>query len=225
LLDAPHHHRLVIGLGAASRLLVAVAASIAAFIGTAAKADAFDFYVLSLSWSPTWCKAEPGRVGDRQCKEQRRFIVHGLWPQNERGWPQYCRSNEPDRVPSSMMRVIGDVMPSIGLAGHEWRKHGACSGLSQERYFRLLKEAYGRIKLPATVFDGKIERRLGVDDIETLMTKANPGLPRDGVAVSCDAGKFEEIRICMTKSLGFRACDEVDRQSCRLKTVSIPSAR
>ncbi|WP_137153951.1 ribonuclease [Rhizobium sp. FKL33] len=212
---------------AACRLLtaLAMAASAAGVTGFAAKADTFDFYVLSLSWSPTWCAADAERGDNRQCKEKRRFIVHGLWPQNERGWPQFCKSSEPDRVPSSMMREIGDVMPSIGLAGHQWRKHGACSGLTQERYFRLLKEAYGKIKLPAVIFDGKIDRKLGVDEIENLMTRANPGLARDGVAISCDGGQLEEIRICMTKSLSFKACDEVDRKSCRAKSVSIPSAQ
>lgn len=210
---------------AARRIAFAVAASVAALSGSAAKADSFDFYVLSLSWSPTWCGAKPERADDRQCEEKRRFIVHGLWPQNERGWRQYCKSDEPDRVPSSMMRDIADVIPSIGLAGHEWRKHGTCSGLTQERYFRLLKDAYSKIKLPPVIFDGRIDRKLGVDEIETLMTKANPGLARDGVAVSCDAGKLEEIRICLTKSLGFRACDEVDRKSCRARSVTIPSAQ
>lgn len=210
---------------AAVRLLVALTASIAGFSGSAAKAESFDFYVLSLSWSPSWCAANPGRADDAQCEEKRRFIVHGLWPQNERGWPQFCKSDEPERVPSAMMREIGDVMPSIGLAGHQWRKHGACSGLSQQRYFRLLEDAYRRIKLPAVMFDGKIDRRIAVDEIEALMTRANPGLPRDGVAVSCSDGRLEEIRICLTKSLGFRSCEEVDRQSCRAKSVVIPSAQ
>jgi ribonuclease T2 len=207
------------------RLLVAAAALVAAMETTAARADSFDFYVLSLSWSPTWCGAKADRADDRQCEEKRRFIVHGLWPQNEKGWPQFCKSSEPDRVPRSMMREIGDVMPSIGLAGHQWRKHGACSGLSQDRYFRLLKEAYGKIKLPPVIFDGRTDRKLATDEIETLMTKANPGLARDGVSVSCDAGQLEEIRICMTKSLDFRACEEVDRKSCRARIVSIPSAQ
>lgn len=212
-------------MGADLRLAIAIAAVVLAPWGSTAKAADFDFYVLSLSWSPTWCAAKRERADDRQCEENRRFIAHGLWPQNERGWPQFCTSNEPDRVPSSMMRVIGDIMPSIGLAGHEWRKHGVCSGLTQDRYFRLLKEAYGRIKLPAVIFDGKIDRRLSVDEIETLMSKANPGLTRDGLAISCEAGQLEDIRICMTKSLGFRPCEEVDRQSCRAKTVRIPSAQ
>lgn len=210
---------------AVRRRLIGIAASVACLLGSTAKADPFEFYVLSLSWSPTWCGDNANRADERQCQEKRRFIVHGLWPQNERGWPQFCDSDEPDRVPSSMMREIGDVMPSIGLAGHEWRKHGACSGLSQDRYFRLLKQAYGKIKLPAAIFDGKIDRRLSVDEIEALMTKANPGLPRDGVAVTCDEGELDEMRICMSKSLGFRPCEEVDRQSCRARNVNIPSVQ
>ena len=53
----------------------------------------FDFYVLSLSWSPSFCEAasERGRSGrsqDVQCGGRPfSFVVHGLWPQYERGFP------------------------------------------------------------------------------------------------------------------------------------------
>src|SRR5580692_9741169 len=49
----------------------------------------FDYYLLSLSWSPAFCLSSPGAA---ECNGPRRFgfIVHGLWPQYERGWPQNC---------------------------------------------------------------------------------------------------------------------------------------
>ena len=193
--------------------------------GDAARADDFDFYVLSLSWSPSWCSANDRGGRTAQCNGRRSYglVVHGLWPQNERGWPEDCASDEPDRVPDSLLRGYYDIIPSAGLAGHEWRKHGTCSGLNQSRYFSTIRSAYTRVKLPPLVFNGQIDRRLATDDIETLMMKANPGLARDGIAIGCDHGQLSEIRICLTKSLDFRGCPQVDRNACRQRIVSLPA--
>jgi ribonuclease T2 len=189
-----------------------------------AQAADFDFYVLSLSWSPTWCATNDPDGQTAQCSGKRRYglIVHGFWPQNERGWPQDCRSSEPDRVPNSLLRGYYDLIPSAGLAGHEWRKHGTCSGLTQQRYFGQLRAAFSKVKMPPVIYNGSIDRRLKTDDIEDLLTNFNPGLQRSGISIACDRGKLSEIRICMTKSLDFRACAEVDHQACRQQIITLP---
>ena len=54
----------------------------------------FDFYVLSLSWSPSFCEAagERGTPPQQQCGARPySFVVHGLWPQYERGFPEFCQ--------------------------------------------------------------------------------------------------------------------------------------
>src|SRR5438874_4074521 len=56
----------------------------------------FDFYVLSLSWSPSFCEQASERGNDRRSGAQCggrpfSFVVHGLWPQYERGFPEYCQ--------------------------------------------------------------------------------------------------------------------------------------
>ena len=203
-------------------LLIALAGLMAP---RAAIAEDFDFFVLSLSWSPSWCAGNDRDGSTAQCDGRRpyTFIAHGLWPQNERGWPEYCSSREPERVPQALASQFYDLIPSAGLAGHEWRKHGTCSGLSQRVYFDTLRAAYNKIRLPPTIFDGRMARKLAVDDIETLFARANPGLKRDGIAVGCDSGRLSEIRICMTKSLSFRACAEVDNNACRARMVSVPA--
>lgn len=191
----------------------------------AAGAGDFDFYVLSLSWSPSWCASNDRDGSTAQCDGRRpyTFIAHGLWPQNERGWPEYCRSPEPERVPQALARTLYDIIPSAGLAGHQWRKHGSCSGLSQRLFFEALRSAYRKIQLPPVIFNGQVSRRLAVADIETAFARANPGLKPDGIAVGCEASQLSEIRICMTKSLAFRACEEVDRNACRAGMVSVPA--
>ncbi|MBL0371276.1 ribonuclease [Rhizobium sp. KVB221] len=190
-----------------------------------AKAADFDYYVLSLSWSPSWCSERDPGGRTSQCNGKRRygFIAHGLWPQNERSWPENCESPEPGRVPDALARSLNDIIPSAGLAGHEWRKHGTCSGLSQRAYFNTLRAAYAKIVLPQVIFNGAIDRNISTDQIESLMIRANPGLKRDALAVTCDDGQISELRICMTKSLGFTSCPAVDRRACRQRNISIPA--
>jgi ribonuclease T2 len=45
----------------------------------------------------------------------------------------------------------------------------------------------------------------------------------DGIAVACEAGSLEEVRICLTRELDFRACAEVDRRACRQQQLSVPA--
>jgi len=195
--------------------------------GAVPRGTGFDFYVLSLSWSPTFCQSGQTRDGDPQCVKDtpRGFVVHGLWPQNESGYPQFCESSEPERVPSSIGRDLATFMPSMGLIGHQWRKHGTCSGLSQKEYFAVLAAAWNRLQMPKAYADGRRMQNDSPRDIEAAFIAANPGLSPAGIAVTCDGRRLEEVRICMTKDLQFRACGEVDRQACRIDTVTIPAAR
>lgn len=210
------------------RCLTLLLALLALPAGPALAADEagdFDFYVLSLSWSPSYCEAEGAGADPAQCRSARPrgFVVHGLWPQRERGFPERCRSGEGD-VPRAMARSLADIMPSAGLVRHEWRRHGACSGLSQAGYFALLRHAWERVAIP-TPFRGAAARRaIAPREAENAFRQANPGLTPEGVAVTCADGLLREVRICMTKNLGFRACAEVDRRACRQAKVTMPPA-
>lgn len=184
----------------------------------------FDFYVLSLSWSPSYCEAEGPEANRQQCDAGRpyAFVVHGLWPQFERGYPRNCQTSA-SKLPAGTMRSLFDIMPSAGLIRHEWREHGSCSGLDQADYFHVLRAARERVVVPDEYrrLDGY--RTVAPQDVENDFLQANPGLPADGVAVTCDRRYLREVRICMTKDLDFRACPEIDRQSCgKAKTVMPP---
>ena len=185
----------------------------------------FDFYVLSLSWSPTWCADNDAAGRTQQCRRgaDNGFIVHGLWPQNERGYPEYCRTRESDRVPEGLGRTVLDIIPSMGLVGHQWRKHGSCSGLSQKDYFAVTRAAFERIRIPADLGDGG--KRVAPEGVEKAFIAANPGLAAGGMAVTCADGQLEEVRICMDAGLSFRACPAVDRAACRAKSIEQPPIR
>ena len=111
----------------------------------------FDFYVLALSWSPSFCEAaaERGNSGRSQiqCERPYSFVVHGLWPQYERGFPEYCQRPSP-RLDRNIMTSMLDLMPAPGLIFNEWDKHGTCSGLGARAYFESVRKARAVVKIP-----------------------------------------------------------------------------
>src|SRR5436190_15489458 len=110
----------------------------------------FDFYVLSLSWSPSFCEAsgERGAVPQQQCGTRPySFVVHGLWPQYERGFPEFCQQPSP-RLDRNIVSSMLDLMPAPQLIFHEWDRHGTCSGLSPRAYFDTIRKVRAQIKIP-----------------------------------------------------------------------------
>jgi ribonuclease T2 len=186
----------------------------------------FDFYVLSLSWSPSYCEAEGEDANRQQCGAGRpyAFVVHGLWPQYERGYPQKCGTDE-SKVTSQTLRTLYDLMPSAGLIRHEWQTHGSCTGLSQSDYFDVLRAAREKVAVPAEFRRLDAYRTLSPEDAEAAFLRANAGLSADGIAVTCDRRFLRDVRICMTKNLDFRACDKVNRRSCHKARVVMPPVR
>ena len=189
-------------------------------------AGRFDFYVLSLSWAPSYCASGRPEANRQECGRNARygFIVHGLWPQNEHGYPQSCASAFSSRVPRDLGERFFDIMPGMSLIGHEWRVHGTCTGLDQDSYFRLVRKAREGIRVPAgfgTVAPG---RSIDPAGIEAAFIAANPGLDGEGIAVTCRSGRIEDVRICLTRSLRFRNCPSVDAGGCSRSRVSLPKA-
>lgn len=194
---------------------------------SSAPSGAFNFYVLSLSWSPSYCATEGRRADRQQCGRTARpysFIVHGLWPQEEEGYTRNCPTSLP-RVDSGIARSVLDIMPSTGLIRHQWRAHGACTGLSQEDYFRAVRAAWEQVRIPAEFHRIRSHRVVSPGEVEAAFLRANPGLPASGVAVTCDRRYLRDVRICMTKDLRFRSCPRVDRQACRRPSVLMPAVR
>ena len=186
----------------------------------------FDFYVLSLSWSPSFCDA----VGDRakrqaECGERPySFVVHGFWPQYEKGFPEFCQQPAP-RLDRNIVSSMLDLMPAPRLIFHEWDKHGTCSGLPARAYFETVRKARAVVKIPAEFIDVKSELMVTPDSVQEAFTKANPGLTRDGMAVGCDNKRLREVRICMTRELGFQDCPGVARRSCKRDKLIMPPVR
>lgn len=188
---------------------------------------AFDFYVLALSWSPGFCALEGDRKGRGQCRTGSGlgFVVHGLWPQYERGYPANCNASE--RSPSRLALAEAEgVFPDEGLARYEWRRHGTCSGKSPADYFRDVRRARDQVRVPDQFARGAGEQSFRAVDIERAFVAANPGLRADMMSVACRRGLLQEVRICLERDLrGFRRCPEVDQAGCGFGPVRIISVR
>lgn len=184
--------------------------------------DAFSYYVLSLSWSPTFC-AQHGSQSPEQCAGERHFgfVVHGLWPQHEKGYPQNCANSAAPTA--AQVESMLDLMPSTKLVSHEWTKHGTCSGLSTDAYLKLVREAYGRIHIPRNLVRPEKPVVTTLQEIEQWFVDANPGLTRDQFAVECK-GEVSEVRFCLQKDLALRACGSDVRSRCK-GSVRFPAVR
>jgi ribonuclease T2 len=186
----------------------------------------FDFYVLALSWSSGFCTVEGDAKGIDQCAIGRgnSFVLHGLWPQYERGFPSDCAA---ERNPSRIaMDAAKGVYDSEGLARYEWRKHGTCSGLDPRAYFLAARQAVAKIVIPEEFRRVQSERQIAPIEIERAFSAANAGLRPDTMAVACKKGVLQEVRICLSRDLrDFRPCPEVNRDSCRAQKISVPPIR
>ena len=211
--------------GLAALLLLAAGASAAEREHTA---GSFDFYVLALSWSPSWCASQGDRAAATpQCAGPRPFgfVVHGLWPQYEKGFPESCpvTVSGPER---GQVDGMLDLMPSPGLVRHQWKKHGTCSGLAPQAFFSAVRQAAGKVVIPQAFQDPQTIQMVAPAAVEAAFIAANPGLPANAIAVTCDRRRLREVRVCLDRDLkSFRACDEVDRRACRADSVQMPAVR
>lgn len=189
-------------------------------------AGEFDYYVLSLSWSPSWCSIEGDARNSPQCDEDEDFgwILHGLWPQYENGYPADCRTTF--RAPSrSQTGNMADIMGTSGLAWHQWNKHGVCSGLDSSDYYALSRLAYERIIRPPVFRQLDRSVTLPATVIEDAFLQANENLEADQITITCKQGYIQEARICLNRDLEFRTCGNDVRRDCSMSDAQFDPVR
>lgn len=159
-------------------------------------------YTLALSWSPEFCKP---RSRDRshafQCAgKQGRFglVVHGLWPEGARDWPQWCEART--ALTPADIRGAMCLMPSERLVARQWAKHGACMVKRPANYLKVIRILRSGLRLPD--YD-RISREEGLTAgrIRAAFADANPEWPEAAIAVMLSPrGWLEEIRLCYSKT-------------------------
>lgn len=186
----------------------------------------FDFYLLSLSWSPQYCSSPAGERDKIQCAGSRQynFVLHGLWPQYNNGSPQYCATNQ--RLSNALVDKMLDIMPSPRLVRHEWDRHGVCSGLSATDYFAKARNAFASIKIPQPMQSPRNARTVAPAKIRDEIVAANSGLPRDSLVVRCTGRFLSEVRVCLDKNGKATVCPQnLQRSGCRMGEIIIQPLR
>ena len=186
----------------------------------------FDYYVLAMSWSPTWCALEGDARRSPQCDAARDagWILHGLWPQYETGWPSYCRTPHAP-PPRSMTEAMAQVMGTSGLAWHQWKKHGTCSGLPAAEYYARATEAFNAVARPE-IFE-KLTKPVTLPAalVEEAFLKDNPDLVPDMLTITCRAGRIQEARLCLSKALEPVPCGRDVVRDCSLDDALLDPVR
>jgi ribonuclease T2 len=195
-------------------------------------AASFDYYALVLSWSPTYCSTPQGKKAKLQCGVGRKrdygFVVHGLWPQYKKGWPQNCPTGE-KWVSKGQIAAMLDIMPSPKLVIHEWKKHGTCSDLGQTAYFATTRELYNKLKIPKQYISPGQYTTTSPEDLKRQFMRANSWLQPEMISVQCgnrrDRATLRDLRFCFGTDLKPRACGQNERQQCKASRLIMPPAR
>jgi ribonuclease T2 len=180
----------------------------------------FDYYLLTLSWSPEFCHS-PAHAQKPECQSGHHgFVVHGLWPQYANGgYPENCSTAPGLSNPSEM----ADIMPDAGLVAHEWSTHGTCSGLDAESYFKLLRQAFTSVKIPAQFAAPAQSFSIPPQQVKSEFVQSTPGFAADDMTVSCGNNYLTAVSLCMTKDLKPIACQNL--RDCRANVIKVPPVR
>ena len=185
--------------------------------GGGAQADdtpgAFDFYLLTLSWSPEFCVTHPAAA---ECAAHPAFVLHGLWPQNFDGsYPEDCSNTPGPTQPGE----FSDILPDTHLLEHEWQTHGTCSGLAADAYFSAARQAVRSVNIPAELTAVQSPIQLTPQQILGDFSQANPGFAPQSFALSCGNNRLTAVEVCLSKGLKAVACQGV--RICRANVVKI----
>jgi ribonuclease T2 len=218
---------LALRTAAGALALVVLAAAAHAQSAPVVATAPFDFYVMTLSWSPGFCDLGGEDKSPQQCAvgAGNGFVVHGLWPDNRYGPdPQDCDVAE-DASPSDLAATRG-LYPTDGLARYEYRKHGTCTGLSAKDYFAAVRYVRDQLDIPPMLQAPNEWQRLPPQAIEQAFIAANVNLRPENMAVTCARGELVDVRICLSKDLkAFAVCQKVAGHTCHRSSIAVAPAR
>lgn len=184
--------------------------------------NSFDYWILSLSWSPQFCAENTGGYGSyglsdnsisQQCSRNYAFVVHGLWPQYETGYPKNCETE--DRVDRALTDRMMPLMPDPILVRHEWREHGACSGIPMNDYFMTIESVYRSFVIPESYREARLNVTTNLLDLKRDFMNANPKLDEDQFVLHCSGRFLREVQVCYDRKFHFRSCGEDVQDRCR----------
>jgi ribonuclease T2 len=163
------------------------------------------FYVLAVSWEPSFCATEPGKpecqIETPSSADASRLSLHGLWPDPD----EYCN------VPSDVVALdrqsrfrdlpavnlseqvrdaLDQVMPGTksALERHEWVKHGTCAaGATPDAYFTAASALIGQLNASevGALFANNVGAQITTAQIQKAMNDSFGAGAGDRIKVSC----------------------------------------
>ena len=181
--------RLPVVVALAASLLVAGASAVCSQEARQNEAGSSTFYVLSLSWSPSFVRPRPpsgaaGAAPTMQCGARPySFVVHGLWPQYDKGFPEYCQVPSPrlvsrhrffdarsDAGAASDLQRMGQARYLLGPVAARLFRHRAQSPRGGEDPARICRSA-------------RAAQRHAGRGRRMPSSKPIPALPQNGIAI------------------------------------------
>jgi ribonuclease T2 len=195
------------GEGSMKKNRTLVLATLAVTIAFLAQKDAsakgdepgvFDYYALSLSWAPNYCASHQDDPSECGIGKRFGFVLHGLWPQFWKKWPQDCSTQ---KLTPEEEKKGASIYPSEKLMEHEWSKHGTCSGLGPIAYFDLSDGLRKSVKVPEAYQQPEKTFKTTSAELSKAFLDANPTLKAGSVLAVCSANKrfLSEIHVCFDK--------------------------
>ncbi|WP_442201505.1 ribonuclease T2 family protein [Rhizobium sp. RAF56] len=184
-------------------------------------------FILAASWQPAFCatnrQKSECRVQTRDGFDAKNFSLHGLWPMRE----DYCDVSEqqqradrdgdwkslPDvQLSPETKAVLDKAMPGTqsGLERHEWTKHGTCTKVSPDAYFRAAVGFIDQLNASAVrqLFADNIGRKIDAESIKAAFDESfGPGAG-DRVKMSCRRVGDERVISELTIGLSADALDQ-----------------
>ncbi len=213
--------RFAVGIMAGALALIGLPTPALAQGATIAATAPFDFYVMTLTWSPGFCDLGGEEKSPRQCAvgSGDGFVVHGLWPDNRYGPnPEACKPDE--YVSASDLSATRGLYPSEGLAAYEYRKHGTCTGLSAHDYFAAVRHVRDELNIPAILQAPRQRLSVSPADLQEAFIAANANLHADNMAITCSHGELVDVHM-----KAFAVCPKVSGHSCHSSSIAVAPVR
>lgn len=173
----------------------------------------FDYFILALSWAPDYC-ATSGSGDVQECANGKKlgFVLHGLWPQYQTGYPSSCSS---EQLPPAVQARYTGLFPSQSLMTYEWEKHGTCSGLAPDSYLALARQLKESVAVPEAFNAPQTPFRITASQVRQAFSQASPAKMRGfpplstaSIEMNCsESGQYlQEVYLCFGRDGNPAAC-------------------
>jgi ribonuclease T2 len=124
------------------------------------------------------------------------------------GWPSYCST---ETMSNELIAEFPGLYPTDFLYGHEWEKHGTCTGLDPEGYLLLSQELKASVIIPDAFVSPEEPFRMDADGLTEAFGQVNPTYDKKSFSVLCSgSGQFlKELYVCISRDGQPTECDSL----------------